>query len=341
MHQTLHINTGPRGFISEQSCDMVVLRGHTRFSVKVDATKVDGTGLGKKMLQEMELWKGLPCGRARDEPILNLIYQHCLPVFEKLAPETSLQNLSVESFLQAPSFNLELAKEDGEDVRITGDEDCLYTPAFFTAPIPTADLPKLGTSLRHLQARDIQIAPPIDEGRTLNSIQGRVVTADGTHFFFKPRLELRERDFERELCILSRIDEAGLAPQFRVPKLHGLVVSGNMTVGLLMTMVTQSTSGTHLRCPGLQERLDLHEKWEKQLAVTVRELHAHGIVWGDVHPMNILIDESMDAWAIDFGGMNNVEFVDDEKRETVEGDWQGLNRVFQEWLPDPQRRVRL
>ena len=54
--------------------------------------------------------------------------------------------------------------------------------------------------------------------------------------------------------------------------------------------------------------------------------------------MNILIDEATDAWAIDFGGMNNAEFVDDENRETIAGDWQGLTKLFQEWLPNPQRR---
>ena len=49
--------------------------------------------------------------------------------------------------------------------------------------------------------------------------------------------------------------------------------------------------------------------------------------------MNVVIDEAMNAWVIDFCGMNNVEFVDDEKRETVEGDKQGIIRLFQEWLP--------
>jgi hypothetical protein len=36
---------------------------------------------------------------------------------------------------------------------------------------------------------------------------------------------------------------------------------------------------------------------------------------------------------IDFGGMNNVDFVDDENRETVRGDWQGVGKLFGQWLP--------
>ena len=44
--------------------------------------------------------------------------------------------------------------------------------------------------------------------------------------------------------------------------------------------------------------------------------------------MNVVIDENFDAWVIDFGRINDVGIVDDEKRETVEGDWQGVGKVF-------------
>jgi RIO-like serine/threonine protein kinase len=113
---------------------------------------------------------------------------------------------------------------------------------------------------------------------------------------------------------------------------------GETTIGILMTLITSSKIGTHLRSPGLQDRHELHKKWEEQLTAIVHELHAYGILWGDVYSMNVLIDEAMDAWAIDFGGINNAEFVDDKKRETIEGDWQGMTRLFQEWLPNAQRR---
>lgn len=164
------------------------------------------------------------------------------------------------------------------------------------------------------------------------------MTGDGVSLYFKPRLEWREAEFERELRILTRIDEAGLAARLRVPRLQGVVVSGEDTIGMLMTLITSSSIGTHLRSAGLQDRHESHKQWEEQLTVIVQELHAHDIVWGDVHPMNVVIDEEMNAWAIDFGGMNNAEFVDDEKRETIEGDWQGITRLFQEWLPDAKRR---
>jgi serine/threonine protein kinase len=341
MSQTYHISMGPTAYITDTTCQTTVLRGTTRFRIKVELAQVKGTSFGTELQRQIEIWKGLPWGKARNEPISDLIYQHCLPLLERLAPQTLLQDLSLESFLHSPTYNLELVRRgvDG-DIRIQGADECLYTPAFFTSPMRTADLPEACKGVPCFQARDICIAPTLDEGESVDSIEGRVVTAEGIPLYFKPRYELREREFERELCILSRINDTGLAAQLRVPKLQGIVVSGEDTIGMLMTLITSSEVGTHLRSLGLQSRSELHGKWEEQLTIIIRELHAHEIVWGDVHPMNIVIDESMDAWAIDFGGMNNVEFVDNENRETVEGDWQGITRIFREWLPNPQRRSR-
>lgn len=102
-----------------------------------------GTSFGKELVQQMELWKGRPWGRARYEPLFDLIYQHFLPLLERLTPQTSLQDLSLEAFLHPPTYNLELINGGiDEDIRIKGDDECLYTPAFFTSPMPTADLPE-------------------------------------------------------------------------------------------------------------------------------------------------------------------------------------------------------
>jgi tRNA A-37 threonylcarbamoyl transferase component Bud32 len=339
MSQNYYISMKDMGYITEETCDMTVLRGHTIFVVKVEIARVKNTSFGKELLRQIEVWEGLPWCPAIDKPVFDLIYQHCRPLLERLAPQTSLQDdLSLDGFLHSPTYNLEII--DGgvdEDIRITGADECLYTPAFFTTPMRTADLPEPCKTLPLFQARDISIAPIMNEGKTIDAIQGRVVTAEGIPMYFKPRVDMREAEFERELRILLRIDEVGLTARLRVPKLQGIVVLGEKTIGMLMTYITSSKIGIHLRSPGLLGKHEFHKKWEEQLIVIVQELHAHGIVWGDVNPMNVLIDEAMDAWAIDFGGMNNAEFVDDEKRETIEGDWQGMTRLFQEWLPNPQR----
>jgi hypothetical protein len=342
MRQNYSISMGPMGHITDEMCRITVLRGHAIFHIKVTIAQVEDTSFGRELLQQLELWEARPRGRARDKPIFDLIYQHCLPLLEILAPHTSLQDLSLEAFLHSPTYNLELVSGGNDrDIRIKGEDEHLFSPAFFISAMRTADLPESCTAASYYQARDIWIAPTIEKGKSLDTIQGKVVTADGAAHYFKPRQEWREKDFERELCTLAHIDEVGLSTVFRVPKLHCLVLSDeNTIIGILMTLINSSEIGTHLRCPGLQERSELHDQWEKQLTETVQGLHDHGIVWGDVHPMNVVIDEELNAWTVDFGGKNNIEFVDDDKCETMEGDWQGLTRIFREWLPSLQRRSK-
>ncbi|KAM3073979.1 hypothetical protein ACMFMG_008595 [Clarireedia jacksonii] len=140
---------------------------------------------------------------------------------------------------------------------------------------------------------------------------------EGTSIYFKPRLEGREREFEGELQVMARIEEIGLKAQIRFPELYGIVVLGQDggTVSRLLepTGVPQEM-GRESLCHGMR-------------AVCPRPC------MGDVNPTNIMIDEGMDAWIIDFGGMNNVKFVDEENRETMKGDWQGVRTLFQKWLP--------
>ena len=338
MDQTYYINSGPMGFPTEEKSTMTVLRGHAIFSVKVEIARVKDTRFGRELLQQTKLCRGCLFGRygSLRGPI-DLLYQHCLPLLERLAPQTSLQDLSLECFLHAPTYHLEPVDACvNEDIRIEGEDECFYMPSFAISPMRTADLPESCKVIPHFQARKTWIAPTRDEGNSIDSVQGKVITAEGVLMYFKPRIEGRESEFERELLIMLHIDKAGLRARIRVPGLQGIVVSGEngeTTMGMLMTLITSTITGTHLQSQGFQGKLELHKKWEEQVTAIVQELHANGIVWGDVNPMNVVIDEAMNAWVIDFGGMNNVEFVDDEKRETVEGDKQGIMRLFQEWLP--------
>ncbi|KAI9816069.1 MAG: hypothetical protein M1832_005152 [Thelocarpon impressellum] len=129
-----------------------------------------------------------------------------------------------------------------------------------------------------------------------------------------------------------RISESGLRGEIRVSNLRYLVVSDDslMLLGSLFDVI-----------PSLARNLDSalynqarhhHEKWEGQVTRTVEKLHANGLVWGDVHPGNIIIDMNGDAWCVDFGGGCVEEFIDRENVETEEGDWQGLRKIFQDWI---------
>ena len=329
---------GPMGFATKDKSWMTVWRGRTQITITTEFARVAGTHFGKHLLRQIELWRQCPSDKqgSLTNP-LDLIYMHCLPDLQRLAPETSIPNLTLEGFLHSPTYQLELvdAGKDG-DTRIEGEDECLDTPSFSMSSMRTADLPQSCKELTRFHASRIWIVPSKDETGSLRGVQGQVTTAEGILMYFKPRVEMREPEFEREIMIMSRIEETGLRARIRVPELRGIVVSGEKgetTIGFLMTLIISPENGHDLQSQAFWALPELHKKWEEQVTTITRELHAHDIVWGDVNPTNVVTDEAMDAWVIDFGGMNNVEFVDEDKRETVEGDWQGISRLFHEWLP--------
>jgi hypothetical protein len=61
MSQDHYISTGPINFVTEEAFHMTVLRGLARFEVEVevevdvDVARVEGTSLGKELLQQIEL----------------------------------------------------------------------------------------------------------------------------------------------------------------------------------------------------------------------------------------------------------------------------------------------
>ena len=96
--------------------------------------------------------------------------------------------------------------------------------------------------------------------------------------------------------------------------------------GLLLTYVRHHESLGFINAN--ETPLERRNKWISQIQQTIKKLHSEGIVWGDVKPENILIDENDDLWFIDFGGSFTPGWVDEDKAETVKGDCQGMNRII-------------
>ncbi|PQE17376.1 kinase-like domain protein [Rutstroemia sp. NJR-2017a BVV2] len=71
--------------------------------------------------------------------------------------------------------------------------------------------------------------------------------------------------------------------------------------------------------------------WAAEIEGLVEELHTADVVWGDAKPQNVLVDLENRLWLIDFDGSYTPGWVDEDKKETQEGDLQGLNRI-KEWL---------
>jgi hypothetical protein len=134
---TYYISSSPRGFATEETCRMTVLRGHTTFSVKVEIARVKDTRFGRELLQQINMRRGCLFGRygsLRDPA--DLVYQHCLPLLERLAPQTSLQDLGLECFLRSPTYHLELVDAGvNEDIRIEGRRMSVCTRHLSRSPL--------------------------------------------------------------------------------------------------------------------------------------------------------------------------------------------------------------
>lgn len=316
------------GYVHQETTWVLLIYGRTQFDITVKHKEIEATHFGVRYLALIETQKD-----KRPHIPHKYICDYCLPLMEQLAPQTFPQAYTVEDLVHTPIYTLKIVSSDNEDARIICGDSCSYGPAADLCPMKITDLPTACRAISRFSAKQITI----DKRGSLGNVQGRIKTPEGRAMYFKPREKGRERQFDRELSILNHIKTKALARgEIKLSDLEGIVVSEQeeeYCIGVLINIIPPSSQGTDLLSPGLWTQRELHEKWEQQVKATVKALHAHGIVWGDVNAGNVVIDQSLDAWVIDFGGRNNPMFVDDDKAETLEGDWQGVERLFQMWLP--------
>jgi len=324
--------------LGSSHCRIDLIRSNSQFYLNIPLSDVQNTPLGVEFFRLAKEFDALERHdmKAYHRPI-DLICSHFLPLFEKLAPPISINSLTLEDYVHGPTYNLHVFGTESGDLDVRGAETRLSTPACFIAPQAMSSAPGFLKTITQTQVSDLNLVLPAAESILPMTAGGNAMTADGSIKYFKPREEAREKEFTREVQILQQIKEKGLAgSQCRLPVLDSLVMADTgeeVVIGILMNTITPSSLGCHLQSHGFRNRVDLHKKWEEQVRSTLRILHESDIVWGDVNPCNVAIDERFDAWIIDFGGLNNAEFVDDDKVETKAGDWQGVDRLFGTWLP--------
>jgi hypothetical protein len=279
------------------------------------------------------------------EAIKHLVWETCTLVCEAYANTGSSEPQSLQSYIQPPTLHIALAKnascEGGVVAKVIGDFSSSYSwdtsrvaqnnshitnsYSWDIAPVPTQHFAS-SPAVQTFQASGIFVT----ENATTNGPVQQVHNTAGTQFFFKPRFDLMAPEFAREVSVLGAIRSSAMDRRLRVSPFKGLVL---LDSGLVAGMLFEWLEGWPLaEHPELSNR-SFHKRWQEQVEGIVKELHRHEIVWGDVNVHNIFIDVEGDAWVIDFGGNCNVQFVDEELKETFEGDMQGLRRVFEEWLP--------
>lgn len=200
----------------------------------------------------------------------------------------------------------------------------------FHLMIPSEDLPPFPDVPRS-KASELQIISEAKWDDYMSEIPQKAILSDGTSKFFKPADD--KKQLLREVDMHLRIRQAGLQDKIKVANLHSIVVSDDakMTIGLLLDLIPSAGDSLHgFKNSALAS--EHHARWKDQVTATVEQLHSHDLVWGDVHPGNIVIDTGFNAWVVDFGEGSIVEFVPRKKAGTKEGDWQGVCKIFDDWL---------
>ncbi|KAI9889684.1 MAG: hypothetical protein M1814_005085 [Vezdaea aestivalis] len=123
----------------------------------------------------------------------------------------------------------------------------------------------------------------------------------------------------KELSAYIKIHAAGLGADVRSSQLLSIVEdeSTSRIVGLLLSYI--ECNNTTLRCAerGPENTL-LRQKWIWQVTHTLRQLHSHGVVWGDAKSDKTLIDKHDDAYLVNSGGGYTKGWVNEKLSNTIE-----------------------
>ena len=146
---------------------------------------------------------------------------------------------------------------------------------------------------------------------------------------------------KRELDLLYRAMELKVNSKINVPSLEGLVMfdgaeetkSGQKRImGFLQTDIPEAKSLTSVLDSSVDQ--SKRERWAEEVEHAKEVLHEHDIIWGDAKADNFIVDNDDKLWIIDFGGSYTEGWVDPDKKETIEGDDMGTERIMNA-LEDP------
>ncbi|GAA92665.1 hypothetical protein AKAW_10779, partial [Aspergillus luchuensis IFO 4308] len=198
-----------------------------------------------------------------------------------------------------------------------------------TLPTISASISGLPPGVPKVSAADVLIYQDPDSEFDHTCDIPRHVQVAERGLLFKPANNTSA--FINEVSALSRVSELGLS--INVSKLYAIVLSenGKIILGILIDWLPFGSR--NLWSDELIQMKEYHAKWNGQILDTVEVLHSHDIIWGDVHPGNIVIDYDLNAWVVDFDGGYRSEFVDGKSAGTKQGDLEGIRNVFCNWLP--------
>lgn len=248
--------------------------------------------------------------------LVDWIFEGCDTQLSKLQRSFIPPKPTLHDFFDAMVYRFALHATTGDLLMLEPDRNDIseFHPQHLTL------FERYGSLWRCFEPSEVEILASTPE-QALSETPRKVLTKAGGPYYFKRGL------VQHELETYAKIERANLQKS-RISRLCGIVRKSSGTItGLLLAHIGPQS----VTLPRMLKRnvsLQLRDMWIEQLTVTLRELHAAGVVWGDAKAENILIDSDNNAWIIDFGGGYTAGWVDEDLANTVEGDHQGLSRII-------------
>ncbi|CAJ0551389.1 Ff.00g113190.m01.CDS01 [Fusarium sp. VM40] len=300
---------------------LVVMCNYHQFTLSVSADSFSqSTALKSKYLFFLEVADNFELDGYTVEDLYDWILEPLLPKFRELPEITT--TLTLQHFLFPETYTYDIQGDQESLVAVPSDRgddvDSVFglrLPDDSCAPWPQHD------------PKDIQLPKKKNLYGPPSYMPSKVFLKDGKSAFFKPMRHGDDRSFVNELEKYRSIRDAHLDESLRISRLMGLVRNETgQTFGLLLSYI--DCDRKTLLCAARPDTpIHLRQRWAEQVHDMVNRLHAAGIIWGDAKPDNVLIDNSNDAWLIDFGGGYTNGWVPKELSGSMEGDLHALQKI--------------
>ena len=257
------------------------------------------------------------------EEISGFVATHCQSVFQEFASVAGnkSQTLDLDSCLNPKTFRLQLVTVEGELQIIRCNGNGIIHSTF---PGPHLRINSADLNLPRFPPKQVKVLEKYKGASIMK------VSAHGQVMCCKVVDNRTRLAIDREFRCLQQISAARVGTPLRVPRLCGVIGSGNDSVsGILMTNITPNLETPRLGLIDINTvAASRKKKWAAQIKGTIKKIHDIGVVWGDAKADNILIDRNDDIWVIDFGGGWTENWVHPDLANSVEGDLHGLKGIL-------------
>jgi hypothetical protein len=333
-------------YVSDEAVEYAFLLNGTRFFVSVVAENLRGKG---DLLKEFNAFKD-----DLDDPDTQFQFEEwvlaALQNFvQELAPTPepgTRKPVTLLQFFSPPTFAFQLINENGKlrgiqepyNYENHGDLSPRTRIVDNSTHVPAPSATSNNRVLLRSELPSVPLIPAselerVDDGLhdyEMSDVPKKVRRRGSDEvFFFKAGF--KDHGHLREIELLSRISDTGkFYPPFRTSKIVGLVVWDNDCAAeetSLMGFLLEYVNGDSLQVLMDSASMATRMKWIGQIEATVERLHEFGIVWGDVKPDNVMIDDKEDAIVVDFGGGYTPDYIPRELQQTAQGDLIGLEHM--------------